>query len=168
MVTPMRFTSFSQRPFHIYGTRTGPKAVGAADFLRANDTMAGLLPTAMRMASLQKDCAAALPAMFEHCDILQFESAQLVLAIPNAAVASKLKQQLPKLQTALQKRGWQVEAIKLKIQVSKSIPPVVHTHQLAFPDKAVSAFAELGEALEPTPQNAALIAAVKAMASRRR
>lgn len=56
------------------------------DFLRGNATMASLMPTVTRLAALQ-GCARALPAMFEHCDILQFESGQLVLATPNAALA---------------------------------------------------------------------------------
>ena len=130
--------------------------------------MAALLPTAMRMASLQSDCAKALPAMFNNCDVLSFEDALLVLATPSSAVAAKLKQQLPKLQAALQQRGWQVVDIKLKVQVTRSIAPVVHTRQLVLPSTAKSAFEELGEALAPTEQNATLIAAVKAMAARRR
>lgn len=164
----MRFSSPKPRAAHIYGTRSGPKAVGATDFLRANEKMAALLPAAMRMASLQKDCAASLPAMFAQCDILQFQEGELVLATPNAAVAARLKQQLPKLQSQLQLRGWQVQHIRLKVQVAKSITPIVHTRQLVFPQQAASAFAELGDALAATPQNASLIAAVRAMASRRR
>lgn len=44
-------------------------AVEATDFLRRDDKMAALLPAIERMASLQKDCAAALPAMFKYCEI---------------------------------------------------------------------------------------------------
>jgi hypothetical protein len=164
----MRFTSPNQRPTHIYGTKARQTSIVATDFLRGNDRMASLLPAAMRMASLQKDCAAALPPMFGNCDVLSFEEGQLVLATPTSAVAAKLKQQVPKLQSALQQRGWQVNNIRLKVQVTRSIPPVVHTRQLELPKTAVSAFEQLGEALPDTPQNATLIAAIKAMAARRR
>jgi hypothetical protein len=153
---------------HIYGTKTRKTSIEVTDFLRRNDKMAGLLPAAMRMASLQSDCARELPPMFAQCDVLSFEDAQLVLATPSSAVAAKLKQQLPKLQAALQKRGWQVVEIKLKVQVTRSIPPVVHTRQLVLPSTAKSAFEELGSALPQTDQNATLIAAIKAMAARRR
>jgi hypothetical protein len=153
---------------HIYGTKTRTTSLEVTDFLRRNDKMAGLLPAAMRMASLQADCANALPAMFSNCDVLSFEDASLVLATPSSAMASKLKQQLPKLLAALQKKGWQIVEIKLKVQVTRSIPPVVHTHQLVLPPTAKSAFEALGDALPQTEQNAALIAAVKAMAARRR
>lgn len=156
------------RPSHIFGSRSPPKAFGASHFLRTDSVMSSLLPTAMKMASLQKDCAAALPPMFHQCDILQYQDGQLVLATPNSAVAAKLKQQLPKLQASLRQSGWQVEAIRLKVAVTKSIAPVVHTRQLLLPPTAVSAFAELGETLEPTPANAGLIAALRAMAARRR
>jgi len=156
------------RLMHIYGTKTRKTSIEATDFLRRNDRMAALLPAAMRMASLQKDCADALPPMFGNCDVLSFEDAQLVLATPTSAVAAKLKQQLPKLQAALLKKGWQVSGIRLKVQVTRSIAPVVHTRQLSLPQTAVSAFEELGDALAQTPQNATLIAAIKAMAARRR
>jgi len=153
---------------HIYGTKTRKTSLDATDFLKRNDKMAALLPTAMRMASLQTDCAKSLPPMFAQCDVLSFQDAQLVLATPTSAVAAKLKQQLPKLIAALQKRGWQVVDIKLKVQVTRSIPPVVHTRQLVLPDTAKAAFEELGNTLPETAQNATLIAALKAMAARRR
>lgn len=155
------------RVMHIYGTKTW-KTFGATDFLRKNERMASLLPAAMRMASLQKDCASALPAMFASCDVLSFEQGQLVLATPTSAVAARLKQQLPKLQGVLQQRGWQVDGIKLKVQVTRSAQPVVEIRKLSMPDTAVTAFEELGDALEATPQNEKLIAAIKAMAARRR
>ena len=153
---------------HIYATKTRRTSLDVTDFLRRNDKMAGLLPAAMRIASLQADCAAALPSMFSNCDVLSFDDAHLVLATPTSAVAAKLKQQVPKLLGALQKKGWQIVDIKLKVQVTRSMAPVVHTRQLVLPDSAAGAFAELADALAPTAQNAALIAAIKAIAARKR
>src|SRR3990167_4467553 len=113
----------------------GPAASarGATDFLRANEKMAAILPAVTRMAAMQKDCAAALPAMFNDCAVLQFTSDRLLLATPNAAVAAKLKQQLPKLQDFLIKRGWQVSAICLKVQAGKNIEKTSHPKQLTLP-----------------------------------
>mgnify|MGYP000061768030 FL=1 len=153
---------------HIYGTKNSRTSLGATDFLRKNDRMASLMPAAMRMASLQKDCADALPPMFSQCDVMAFEQGQLLLATPTSAVAARLKQQLPKLQADLQKRGWQVEAIKLKVQVTRAAGPVVEIRKLSMPDTAVTAFEELGDALEATPQNEKLIAAIRSMAAKRR
>lgn len=163
----MRFNSFRQAPRRFGSALSGVAATGATDFLRSNATMAALMPTVTRLVALQHDCATALPAMFQHCDILLFEAGQLVLATPNAALAAKLKQQLPKLQATLEQRGWQISAIKLKVQVTKSLAPVVQMRGLELPSRAVSAFAELGEALDDSKQNQTLIAALRAMVARR-
>lgn len=143
-------------------------AVVATDFLRRDDKMARLLPAIERMAALQKDCAAALPAMFKLCDILAFEEGQLVLATPNAALAAKLKQQIPQLQNRLARAGWQVDGVKLKVQMTKPAEIKEQMRALSLPEAAVTAFDSLGETLENTPQNATLIAALKAMVARRR
>ena len=140
-----------------------PSAKGAADFLRTHDKMAALLPAITRMAALQKDCANLLPAMFSHCAVLQFETGQLVLSVPNAALATRLKQQLPKLQEQLLQRGWQVSAIRLKVQVSKIPAKSTTSSKLALSTQAISAFEELSNTLENSPRNQALKNALKAM-----
>lgn len=164
----MRSPSYTPYQRSTRPTKSPLSATGAADFLRANDKMAAIMPTVMRMAALQKDCAGALPAMFEACAILQFETGQLVLSTPNAAIAAKLKQQLPKLQDALQQRGWQVNAIRLKVQVTKTLEKSSPCKQLTLPQQALSALAVLADTLETSPRNEALKAAIKAMVRRHR
>jgi hypothetical protein len=153
---------------HIYGTKKNQTSFDATDFLRANARMASLLPTAMRMARLQSDCAAVLPPVFANCDVLSFQDGALVLAVPTSAIAAKLKQQVLKLQNSLQQRGWQVDSIRLKVQVARAMPPQVQMRTLELPPRAVEAFEELGEALPDTPQNEKLIAAIKSLAAKRR
>lgn len=158
----------NNRPVHIYGTRTPKTTPGATDFLRGNQGIAALLPMANKMARLQSDCAASLPAMFGQCDILRFEEGSLTLGVANSAIAAKLKQQLPKLQASLRQRGWQVEAVKLKLQMAKVTPPEQKMRTLELPDTAVAAFEELSETLPANAQNQGLIAALKVLAARRR
>ena len=154
--------------------RRGPSAAqllrrprDATDFLRADNAMATLMPAITRMASLQKNCAAILPAIFKSCDVMNFEGGQLVLSTPNAALATKLKQQLPKLQERLVQDGWQVNAIRIKVQVGKNyVVPPTPRRQLILPSLAVSSFAELNDALEDSPQNQALKAALANMVRR--
>ena len=153
---------------HQQSTSTARSAKGAADFLRAHDKMAAILPGVTRMVALQKACATALPAMFDACAVLQFDSSQLILSTPNAALASKLKQQLPKLQEALLMQGWQVNSIRLKVQVTRSTPRMTKIVPPSLPPVATSAFAELGAALPDSPRNAALKAAIETMVRRRR
>jgi hypothetical protein len=139
---------------------------GAVDFLRNNDRLASLLPTVTRINALQNACAAILPAMFPMCAVLHADSEQLVIAVPNAAVASKLKNQLPKLQENLLKRGWQVNSIRLKVQVIIPIDKTERPKQIALSNQAMSAFADLEKTLEDTPANSALKAALGAMLAR--
>jgi hypothetical protein len=144
-------------------------AVGATDFLRRDNRLAALLPAAQRMADLQRDCAQALPSAFKFCEILACEAGQLVLSTPNAALAAKLKQQLPKLQEQLNGKGWQIHNIRLKVQMMKSVSEApVERRYFELPPSAVDSFAELSETLEATKQNAELIAALRAMVARRR
>lgn len=156
-------------PFSPYQQAPTAHAVrGAADFLRTHDKMASLLPALTRIAALQKECSAALPGLFDACSVLQFDAGQLVLAVPNAAFAAKLKQQLPKLQLALVHRGWQVNAIRLKVQVVKIPAKSITSNKLLMPSQAVAALAELERALEASPRNAALKQALGTLVQRHR
>ena len=159
-----------RRSFIPYQRGAQPKREpqGAADFLRRHDKMGTLLPTVTRLVALQKECTAILPPMFEHCAVLHFTDGQLTLATPNAAIATKLKQQLPKMQEKLLVLGWQVNAIRLKVQVSKIPEKVILEKQIALPQRAVTALAELSEILEDSPRNAALRAAIRMMVGRHR
>ena len=153
-----------------YGARRSSQPVqGAADFLRRHDKMASLMPAVARMASLQKDCAAILPPMFQACEVLQAAQQQLVLAVPNAALAAKLKQTLPKLTESLRQRGWQIESIRLKIQPRQhGAPPPPERQPKVMPRHAVSALADLGASLEDGPRNEALKAAIARLVERQR
>jgi hypothetical protein len=169
MVAPME--SPKQPPFHIYGTRVRRTSIDATDFLRRNDRMASLLPAATRMASLQKDVRLILPPMYANCEALAIQDGVLSLAVPSSAVAAKLKQQTPKLQAALQKKGWQVESVRIKIQVGRALPAqdeVMKPSSLKLPPTAVQAIEELGDALPASPQNAELIAAIRRLAEKRK
>lgn len=158
------------RPSSFIPYRQGPlqtrNAKGVTDFLRLHDKMASLLPVATRLGALQKDCAAALPAMFEACAVLSCESDRLVLAVPNSAMAGKLKQQLPKLLDRLRSRGWQVIAIRLKVQVIQEIAKIETTKQLALPPIAISALSSLDSALDDSPRNKGIKAVLGAMLRR--
>ncbi len=161
----MRTSSFLP---HQQSTSSVYQARGAADFLRAHDRMAAILPGVTRMVALQKACAAGLPLMFDACTVLQLDAGQLVLSTPNAAMAAKLKQQLPKLQEFLQAQGWQVNAIRLKVQVTRFEPRVGLRAPPVLPAIATSAFAALGAALDDSPRNQALRAAIEAMVRKQR
>lgn len=154
-----------RRPSRGGATRT---AQGVTEFLQTHDKLGTLLPTLERLGALEKACATVLPAIFDTCSVLNLEAGQLVLAAPNAALASKLKQQLPKLQSSLQQHGWQVNAIRIKVQVGKIHEKSITSKQIALSNRALTAFAALEDSLEPSNRNASLKAALQTMLSRHR
>ncbi|TFW01469.1 DUF721 domain-containing protein [Oxalobacteraceae bacterium OM1] len=155
--------------FRSFSSRAKPKsASGVGDFLRLHDKLAALLPAVARLNALQKDCSDLLPNLFGPCMVLHYDAGQLVLATPNAALATKLKQQLPKLQDGLSQRGWQVNAIRLKVQLGKIAEKSRTLKDLELPGQALSAFEELRGSLDDSPTNAALRTAVENMLQRHR
>jgi hypothetical protein len=130
--------------------------------------LAHLWPTIKNLTALQKDCGAALPQLFLYCQVLHLESEQLVLAAPNSALASKLKQQLPKLQASLQKAGWQINAIRIKVQVNPVLPEVTHEKQCQLSAKALHAFDSLEKNLAQSSRNDGLLEALRNLINRQR
>ena len=141
---------------------------GIADFLRDDAKVGALLPAAARLVELQRDCAALLPQLFTNCTVSQAEAGNLTIAVPNSAVAAKLKQQLPKLQESLQKQGWQVSAIRIKVQARNIIDRPASEKQLVMPRRALSALSELQHALDDEPRNQGLKDALSNLLRRHR
>jgi hypothetical protein len=160
-------SNFTYQPRATTYSKGASPAHGAVDFLRTHDKMAALLPAVTRMAELQKECASLLPESFHVCTVVQFEAGCLVFSAPNAALAAKLKQRMPKLQDALSGRGWQVDAIRVKISVSPSfaVQPAVRKEK-HLPRHAMSALSDLEQGLDVSPRNAALKAALQKMLDR--
>lgn len=131
--------------------------------------MAGLLPTLEKMAALQSDADRLLPGTPGACRITQLQAGELLIAVPNAALATRLRQMLPKLQAALREKGWPIERIKLKVQMmsGEDRPPDRPPQPVELPPQAVQAFAELAQSLEVSPQNAALREALQSLVQRR-
>ncbi|TCS36917.1 uncharacterized protein DUF721 [Paucimonas lemoignei] len=143
-------------------------ARGITDILQGHDKLGMLLPAVARMNALTHACSAALPGLLDTCSVMNFEAGQLVLSAPNAALASKLKQQLPKLQKALQTQGWQVNAIRIKVQVSKFQDKSSTSKQISLSNRALAAFAALEENLDSSGRNSGLKAALQTMLNRHR
>lgn len=139
----------------------------AVSFLRSHDALAALLPTATKLAKLQADCLAILPAQFTHCSVLNINEGLLHIAVPNAALATRIKQMLPKLQAALTERGWQIAGIKLRIQVEAPAPAAPDVEGRELSTRALHSFRELNQSLENHPRNEALKQAIQNLLKRR-
>jgi hypothetical protein len=84
-------------------------------------------PTLARLTELTADSSARLKAI-EGLIPLQLRSgikagpidgATWCLVVENNAIAAKLRQMLPALESHLRVRGWDVNSIRLKVQTSK-------------------------------------------------
>lgn len=143
-----------------------PTTRGAADFLQAHEQLAALLPNAARLGRLQQDCLALMPVQFASCMVLQLTDEQLHIAVPNAALATRIKQLLPKLQAGLREKGWQISDIKLKIKVIAPVLPRP-TRNLALPGGAVASFDALDKTIAAHPRNDALKQAIRNLVAKR-
>lgn len=148
---PPNFTP-ARRP----GPRPGAK--DAFEFLQSSDKMAGLLPAVRRIGQLQAHCEQLLPTLFASCRVLQIREGQLQIAVPNAALATRLRQMLPKLQEGLREKGWLIDGIRLKMQLLPTEPERVVSKPIGhdLPNDAVGSFAALAETLEDSPLKDAL------------
>ena len=89
--------------------------------------------------------------------------------MPNAALATRLRQVLPKLQQGLREQGWPVEGIRLKVQLLPSEPerPARKVEARDLPRTAMDSFAQLADTLGNDPRNTALQQALQALVRRR-
>ncbi len=80
---------------------------------------ASLLGTARRLMDLERQVREALPApLGSACRVLRFEDGQLTLGVPAATHSAKLRQLAPRLVAALEKYGWQVNGIAVRVQAT--------------------------------------------------
>lgn len=136
----------------------------ANSFLQSE--LAHLWPAITNITALQKECSKALPQLFLYCSVLHLEKEELILAAPNTALASKLRQQLPNLQMALQKAGWQVNEIRIKVQTSQTLLAEPAAKQCQLSDGALQAFAALEKNLAQSKHNDDLLNALRALLAR--
>lgn len=131
------------------------KTKDVVTFLSLNDTMVSLFSVITKINALQENCNKILPTTLKSCNVINFISGELIFSAPNAALCSKLKQYLPKLQDFLLKNGWKINIIRIKIQpVEKFFLPIRDKSPL--PKLAILAFSKLNDILENTVSNQAL------------
>lgn len=139
-------------PASVRSVRT-PAPRGVTDFLTQHDRLSVLMPAAARMAALQKECTEQFPLLFERCQVLHLQDGTLVISAPNAAMSTKMKQQVPKIKEFLLHRGWAVETIKMKVQLPKAALPPKPPKDLTLPQTAIHSLIDLETALPETEQN---------------
>ena len=160
-----RFTN-NFKPFRRPEARADARE--ALDFLQSAEKLGALLPTASRLAQLQQACARLQPQVFAACHVVNLDNGQLQIAVPNAALATRLRQQLPRLVAGLRENGWPVEEIRLKVQVMpERLPAPPAATKRPLPPSALNSFADLESSLDSDPRNEALRDALRQLLARR-
>jgi hypothetical protein len=135
----------------------------AVDFLRDNAGISTMLSATAHNLELRVQCVAALPSMFSNCEVLQYKNESLTLSISNAALASKLRQQLPRLRNKLLAKNWKISAVQVRVQVQQQSKKAPTISQRKLPSIAFSAFSSLVQGLEPSTSNETLKNAILKM-----
>jgi len=93
----------------------------ALDFLRRPGAAENLIPTAERFLQLQHELEKLVPdGVAQGLSVCRFEDGNLVLAVPAASTASKLRQTFPRLRAGLESQGWKVSSIQVRVQPEQS------------------------------------------------
>ena len=150
----------SNNGFHKTDTRK------VTHFLKENEKMASLLPAIHQINAIWQDCLLLSPALAASCAVLKFDEAQLVLSVPNTAIAAKLKQQLPKLQQFLVNKGWHLDSIRFKVLMKAPPEKPSAAKMLQLPAQAATAFSSLNQTLDNNSSNAGLKQAIEKMLAR--
>ncbi|MEI2416908.1 DciA family protein [Orrella sp. JC864] len=116
---------------------------------------AGVIATAHRHIQIRQAVASVLPpALGAVCQVAKADQLTLVLAVPSAAHAAKLRQMAPSLIRALGARGWNLNEIAVRVQAGLPTgrtekPRPVEKNELD--ETALQAFSRLHQGLRPGP-----------------
>lgn len=89
----------------------------AGAYAARHESLAALAERAGQLIELRKLFRAAVPAgLAENCEVANLRQDTLIVLASTSACAAKLKQLSPRLATLFQKRGWQVNSIKISVQ----------------------------------------------------
>src|SRR5690606_14128936 len=112
-----------ERSGRMYQPPRRHKQTDAMSWLHQSQHGASVLATAKKLLELQALVQASLPAPLNTaCQIVRWQDETLTLSVPSAAHSAKLRQVVPRLAAALQKHGWQVNEIRVRVQAAPRFP----------------------------------------------
>ena len=150
--------------FQRFNSRSNAPASPVMDWLEQDSQQ--LLQTAQRYLQLEQLIQKLLPTSLQHCKVAQIDRQAIVISVPSAAHATKLRQMIPTLLQQLQQHQWQLTEIQIQIQsvLFTGLKPVGMTLQggAGIDASGVEAFEQLEKQLEAGP----LASAVQKLLSR--
>lgn len=127
-------------------------------YLNSSNSLRRLTDEARRIAELQRVFLKIAPQSLTQAScVRQLRAGTLVLLAENAAIATKLKQMLPRLLTSCQKQGMQVTAIRVEVQVRDAAPEVATKRSTKhLSTESIENLDRLAAGLEDSPLKQAL------------
>lgn len=104
---------------------------------------------------------AAPPEIAPYLQAVAWSGLTLMVAVPNSAVASRLRMSAPTILTKLQASNWQASAIRAKVQVDLQVQKPNGPKNLHMTDEAMDAFSDLAGAVEDPGLRTALQALLR-------
>lgn len=139
-------------------TSSGFKPINA--LMRENPALAPIQDRLRQFSRLQQSFADALPpGLNQSCRVATVEGSTLVIAVANGAIATKLKQILPRLLEKIRenkKQEQEVTAITVIVQPDRFTPPAVTHVGPARDPMSTEKLSELAESLEDSPLKATI------------
>ena len=115
---------------------------------------ANVLATAQMHLNMRSAVVSALPAnMRSAFEVIKLDNQVLTLMVSSAAFAAKFRQLAPRVTAHMQKAGWNIAEIKLKVQGGLGLPDIVKPLREArtLDHTDLKAFEDLRSALRPGP-----------------
>lgn len=139
--------------FQRFSTRSSEPASPISGWLKQDPQQ--LLSVAQRYIQLEQRIHAQLPDYLRHCKVAHIDRQKIVLAVPSAAHATKLRQIVPTLLATLNGTKQQFTQIEIQIQsvLFTGFKPLGYVRQggAGIDESGLTAFEELSQDLEQGP-----------------
>ena len=124
--------------------------------MSGDPALRSLLHTFQALSELQQQFQSAIPSYFaDSCQVTGLRNGTLSVAASSGTVAAKLRQLAPEIVTRLQDRGCEVSGIRVRVQVTYTVPQPKRVPRTLSP-KARDRLHELSEHLPDSPLKQAL------------
>tara|TARA_S200000501_G_C20849934_1_gene755248 strand:+ start:560 stop:1030 length:471 start_codon:yes stop_codon:yes gene_type:complete len=144
------------------------EAKNISDYLKSNDKLKLIINKAYKINNLQKNCEKSIPFFLKNCEILQLTEKKLIISVPNASIASRLRQLIPKLKSDLQKKGNEIEEIFLKIKIKTKLSEINKKINNKLSPNSINYFKDLEKTIEENSENYNLLNAINNLIKRRK
>lgn len=130
------FRKYYKNKNHTTHSQQSHEEKTALGWLRDDEQKANILKTASYYLDIQNTILDSLhDPVTQACKILKFDNGTLVIAVPSAAYAAKIRQLTPRISQLLMNRGLNVNEVRIRIQANLYKPEP--TAQVCTENKAI-------------------------------